>query len=260
MSSLAFALEEIKIRGFTILENVLDAETLAVTRDKMDALLERDIEKFGKEELLRIRELGTLRFMMAGDRHFLKLMALPRVLEVVEALLGPACVLHLQNGIVLLPTEHHQQAAYHQDYRRWMNGFDLSFNAFFMIDDFTLENGGTHVVPSTHVLEDRPTDEYLAKYDQQVTGPAGSVLIFNSRLWHKGGDNLTGKPRRAINHQYTVSYIRPQVDYAHCLPEEEYETLPERTQQLLSRFVQLPKSIDEFRVAPEKRLYRAGQG
>jgi ectoine hydroxylase-related dioxygenase (phytanoyl-CoA dioxygenase family) len=253
-------LEEINILGYTLVENVLTPEQLENTRQHMNDLQQAEIDRYGKEKLLQIRELGTLRFMMAADRYFLNLIAIPAVLEIMEALLGPACILHLQNGIILLPKSQHQQSAYHQDYRRWMNGYTLSYNAFFLIDDFTHENGGTYLVPATHTLEQKPSDEFLEKHTRQITGQAGTILFFNSRLWHRGGDNLTDKPRRAINTQYTHSYLRQQVDYAHCLPEDEYATLPERVQQLLGRFVRLPKSTDEFRVPPEERLYRAGQG
>ena len=252
-------LEQITLQGYTILENVLSDADLATTRAKIDGLLDIEIERFGREELLRIRELGTLRFMMAEDKHFLTIMNQRPVMTIIEALLSPNCILHLQNGIVLFPAEQHQQAAWHQDYRRWMGGLDVSFNAFFMIDDFTTENGGTLVVPGTHLSEERPSDDYLNANKVQITGKAGSVLIFNSRVWHAGGSNLTDKPRRAINHQYTYSYIRQQVDYAHCLPEDDYADLPDRIQQLLGRYVRLPKSIFEFRVPAAERLHRSGQ-
>src|SRR5690348_14852574 len=101
MSALEQHLEDLDIRGFTILPDVLSPEQVATTVRKMDALYEADIERYGMQQLLQIRELGTLRFMMASDRYFLELIAVPRVLEIMEALLGPACILHLQNGIIL---------------------------------------------------------------------------------------------------------------------------------------------------------------
>ncbi len=207
MQNLQSHLEELDILGYTLVPDVLSHDELAETRQRMDALCAADIQRYGKDQLLKIRELGTLRFMMASDPYFLKLIALPDVLEMMESLLGSACILHLQNGIVLLPEEQHQQAAYHQDYRRWMNGYNLSFNAFFLIDDFSLENGGTYVVPATHRLENKPSDEYLNSHAVQIVGKAGTVMFFNSRLWHKGGNNLTQQPRRAINTQYTYSYL-----------------------------------------------------
>jgi ectoine hydroxylase-related dioxygenase (phytanoyl-CoA dioxygenase family) len=260
MVSPSTALESLAIRGFVVLENVLEAEILAETRQRMDSLLAADRAKFGDAALLAAREMGTLRYMMAADSFFLGLLNLPPVMAIIEALLGEACIVHLQNGIVLLPNQPHQQAVYHQDYRRWMGGYDVSFNAFFLIDPFTAENGGTWVVPSTHLLADRPSDSYLAAHGQQIIAPAGSALIFNSRLWHKGGENRTQSVRRAINTQYTYSYIRQQADYAHCLPEADYDALPSRTQQLLGRYVRMPKNIDEFRRPSDERLYRSGQG
>lgn len=253
------ALEELRIQGFTLLPNMIPQDELVETRQHLDALLQKDINDYGKEELLKIRELGTLRFMLAHDPYFIEFANRRSVMELVESVLGDTCILHLQNGIVLVPSEKHQQGAYHQDFRLWLNGYDVSLNTFCLIDDFTVENGGTIVVPGTHMLEERPSDEYLQRNQIQINGPAGTIMLFNSRLWHRGGDNRTTQPRRAINMQYTRAFIRQQVDYANTLPEEDYTKLPERTQQILGRFVRLPKSLAEFRVPADKRLHRSGQ-
>jgi len=253
------ALEELKIQGYTLLPNVIAQDELVETRKHLDALLDKDIADYGRENLLKMRELGTLRFMLAHDPYFIEFANRRSIMELIEAVIGETCILHLQNGIVLVPSEKHQQGAYHQDFRLWMNGYDVSLNAFSLIDDFTPENGGTIIVPGTHVLEDRPSDDYLERNQIQINGPAGTVMVFNSRLWHRGGDNRTTQPRRAINMQFTRAFIRQQVDYAHCLPEQQYAELPERTQQILGRFVRLPTSLAEFRVPAEQRLHRSGQ-
>jgi len=252
-------LEELDLLGYTLVEGALPSSSLEPVRSKIDRLFELDLQEFGQTRLQELRELGTLRFPMVRDRYFLELLSHPAILEIIEALLGPSCILHLQNCIVLVPEKRHQQSAYHQDFRPYLNGADVSFNAFVLVDDFTDENGGTYVVPGTHRLARRPSEEFLERHVRRITGPAGSVLFFDSRLWHRGGENHTTERRRAVNHQYTAAFIRQQVDYAHCLPEEEYATLPERTQQLLGRFVRLPRTSAEFRVEPERRLHRAGQ-
>lgn len=253
------AFERLQSDGFVLVENALDAATLGIARQKLDALQRLDVEEFGERHLLEIGEYGTLRFPMVRDRFFLSLIALPAVMPLVERMLGPASILHLQNGIVLFPSKQHQQAAFHQDFRPWLNGAYVSFNAFVFVDDFTPQNGATFVVPGTHRAERRPSDAQLEELAVQVTGAAGTALVFNSRLWHRGSTNSTNEPRRAVNMQYTRAFIRQQVDYAHCLAEDEYATFPERTQQLLGRFVRLPKSSAEFRVPSEQRLHRAGQ-
>jgi ectoine hydroxylase-related dioxygenase (phytanoyl-CoA dioxygenase family) len=252
-------IERLRTDGFILVEDAVDAPTLSITRRKLDELQRLDVEEFGTDTLLAMGEYGTLRFPMVRDRFFLTLIDLPTVMPLVEARLGPNCILHLQNGIVMFPSRRHQQAAFHQDFRPWLNGADVSLNVFLFVDAFTAENGATTVAPGSHLLERRPSDVELARTAVQLPGAAGTALVFDSRLWHRGGANSTSKPRRALNMQYTSAFIRQQVDYAHCLSEDEYATFPDRVQQLLGRYVRLPKSAAEFRVRPEERLHRSGQ-
>jgi ectoine hydroxylase-related dioxygenase (phytanoyl-CoA dioxygenase family) len=54
----------------------------------------------------------------------------------------------------------------------------------------------------------------------QITGHAGTVVIFNSHLWHGGTQNRSDRPRRALHSYFTrrgnqqqldqKKYIRPQ--------------------------------------------------
>jgi ectoine hydroxylase-related dioxygenase (phytanoyl-CoA dioxygenase family) len=253
------ALERLRSDGFVLVKDAVDAATLAIARRKIDELQHLDVEEFGADALLAMGEYGTLRFPMVRDRFFLNLIDLPSTMSLIERVLGPACILHLQNGIVMFPARRHQQSAFHQDFRPWLNGADVSLNVFLFVDAFAPANGATIMAPGSHRSERRPSDAELERTAVQLSGSAGTALVFDSRLWHRGGVNSTAEPRRALNMQYTRSFIRQQVDYAHCLPEAEYAALPERVQQLLGRFVRLPKSSAEFRVPPEQRLHRSGQ-
>ena len=253
------ALERLRGDGFVLVKDAVDAATLALARDKLDELHRLDVAEFGADALLAMGEYGTLRFPMVRDRFFLDLIDLPSTMPLVERVLGPACILHLQNGIVMFPARRHQQSAFHQDFRPWLNGADVSLNVFLFVDAFAPENGATIVVPGSHRDEQRTSEAELERSAVQLSGAAGTALVFDSRLWHKGGTNSATEPRRAINMQYTRAFIRQQVDYARCLPEGEYEALPERIQQLLGRYVRLPTSSAEFRVPPEQRLHRSGQ-
>jgi ectoine hydroxylase-related dioxygenase (phytanoyl-CoA dioxygenase family) len=93
-----------------------------------------------------------------------------------------------------------------------------------------------------------------------VLAPAGSMFIFDSTLWHAAGKNVSGKDRLAINHQFTRSFFKQQIDYVRALGEEATMSLPSRTQQLLGWYTQVVTSLDEYYQPAEKRLYRAGQG
>jgi len=64
----------------------------------------------------------------------------------------------------------------------------------------------------------------------------------------------------AVNHQFTRSYIKQQIDYVRALGDEAVQLQPERTRQLLGWHTRVMTSLDEYYQPPDARLYRAGQG
>jgi hypothetical protein len=74
--------------------------------------------------------------------------------------------------------------------------------AIWMLDDFTIENGATRVVPGSHRML-KPISKSLGQPEARhaservVTGAAGSVLVLNGHLWHSGRRNESQGTRRA---------------------------------------------------------------
>jgi ectoine hydroxylase-related dioxygenase (phytanoyl-CoA dioxygenase family) len=93
-----------------------------------------------------------------------------------------------------------------------------------------------------------------------VECPPGSALVFDSTLWHAAGANVSGADRLAINHQFTRSYLKQQIDYVRAVGEAEVAQLPPRSQQLLGWYTRVVTSLDEYYRPEGQRLYRKGQG
>jgi ectoine hydroxylase-related dioxygenase (phytanoyl-CoA dioxygenase family) len=146
------------------------------------------------------------------------------------------------------------------DFPRVLNGYLASINVMVAVDEFTRENGGTLVVPGTQQMEQPADVELLNALALPAECPAGSLLIFDSTLWHAAGANLSARDRLGINHQFTRSYIKQQIDYVRALGSERVLRQPARTQQLLGWYTRVVTSLDEFYQPEERRLYRRGQG
>jgi ectoine hydroxylase-related dioxygenase (phytanoyl-CoA dioxygenase family) len=77
------------------------------------------------------------------------------------------------------------------------------FTTLWMLDDFTVENGATRVVPGSH-LQPRPISKALAqplaRHPDEIipVGRAGSALMLNGHLLHSGRRNDSKGPRRAV--------------------------------------------------------------
>jgi ectoine hydroxylase-related dioxygenase (phytanoyl-CoA dioxygenase family) len=255
--------EALREQGCCVVENALARSALAPVREAMYRAQERILAEMGAARLERAGERGVLRLMMKFEPSLLGLLELPEVLAIVDDQVSPTAILHLQNGFIL-PPEHDDadvfQRRFHQDFPRVLNGYLMSVNAFFAIDEFTAANGATWVVPGTHQRSERPDEPYLRDHAQCVECGAGAMLVFDSTLWHCAGRNDSGKDRLAINHQFTRSYIKQQIDYVRALGAAAITRLPPRTQQLLGYYTRVVTSLDEYYRPGPERLYRSGQG
>ena len=249
--------------GFAVLTGVLDENALALTREALYRVQSAIVEDVGPERLERAGEHGVLRNMVSYDQHFLRLLELPEMLAVVDRLLSPTAILHLQNGFILPSgggATTSFQHSFHMDFPRYMNGYVASVNVLLAIDAFTASNGGTIVVPATHQSPERPPEPYLHAAAMPVECPAGSMIVFDSTLWHAAGQNESGSDRLAINHQFTRSFFKQQIDYVRALGDDVVERQPARTQQLLGWYTRVVTSLDEYYRPRDRRLYRSAQG
>jgi ectoine hydroxylase-related dioxygenase (phytanoyl-CoA dioxygenase family) len=258
-------LAALRYDGCAVVTSVLDEEFLTQTRHALYEAQGAIREQIGEERLARAGELGVLRLIACFHDHFLRLLELPEALAVIDNTVSDTAILHLQNGLVLPPFPEGKvpstfQTTFHQDFPRHLHGYLASINLFFAIDEFTVENGATIVVPGTHQQSEPPPNAYLEAGKLPVVCPAGSMLVFDSTLWHAAGANVSGRDRLAINHQFTRSFVKQQMDYVRALGDEKVLAQKPRTQQLLGWYTRTPTSLDEFYRPAEERLYRAGQG
>ncbi len=257
-------LAALRYDGCAVVRDVLDRETLDETKERMYAVQRQIRVDVGEERLSRARELGVLRLVAKYDPFFFRFLELDPVLSIVDATVSDTAILHVQNGLILPSSEEALpdvfQNRFHRDFPRVLNGYPMSVNTFFAIDEFRADNGATLLVPGTHQKDPRPPDEFLMARSVPSLCPAGSMLVFDSTLWHAAGENTSGADRLALNQQFTRSYVKQQVDYVRALGDDVVLAQTDRTQQLLGWYTRVVSSLDEYYRPPEERLYRANQG
>lgn len=218
-SDIDLYVEEIQNDGFTIIENVLTAEELLQYRNKIDSIYKQQEEEFGIDKLNKVLEKDMCRMPLKYDDYFINIATNKIVLAVIERFLGEFYILNLQNAIINNPNEEHHQSSWHRDlpYQNYVISNPLSINALFCIDDFSVETGGTVVVPYTHKTEILPSDKYIQKHAVTAVAKAGSVIVFDSMLFHKAGYNSSNIIRRAVNHQYQIPLLKQFYDFPKAL-------------------------------------------
>jgi ectoine hydroxylase-related dioxygenase (phytanoyl-CoA dioxygenase family) len=213
--------ESIRLVGYTVVPGDFSASALADLGTRLDVVLAKQADEFGgAARLAAIGDGLTARCPLAYDSAFLQLATHDTVLALCRRLLGDYIVLLQQNGVVNPSRAGHTQAAYHRDlpYQHFVSSRPLAISALFCIDPFLGATGATLMLPGSHKVETFPSDPVRAQFETAVEAAAGSFIVFDSMVFHRAGDNVSGAPRRAVNHVYGVPILAQQIAIAPLVP------------------------------------------
>lgn len=213
------AVEQIDHLGYAVLGSGFSKEQIDEFRSVFDATHNRYVAIHGEDRLRQLDEFHGIRLPLAIEAEFLKLAQTPVVLNTIRGLIQGKFILNQQNGIINPPGEKYNQAAWHRDlpYQHFVSSRPIAINALYCVDDFTLENGATHVLPASHKREAFPSEAFVNSNAVQVQASAGSFIVLDCMCFHRGGFNQSSHKRRAVNHLYTIPLIRQQIDLAEAL-------------------------------------------
>jgi hypothetical protein len=212
--AVAFHAERIRTIGYTVLDSGISRQDIDRLSTSLDTILERQALEFGGiDQLVRIGDSYTARCPLVYDDAFVELVKHPLLLTLCRCLIGEYVQLMQQNGVINPPGENHPQGAYHRDlpYQHFVSSRPLAVSALFCIDPFRVETGATTALPASHLNERFPSDEVRASIETPIEAAPGAFIVFDSMLFHRAGANRSGRPRRAVNHVFTVPIIAQQI-------------------------------------------------
>jgi ectoine hydroxylase-related dioxygenase (phytanoyl-CoA dioxygenase family) len=207
--------EQVRNLGYAVLESGYSERRLVKLSGEFNQARARYIELYGESRLKELDEFHTIRALLVhGHDAFLKLALNENLLSVLSKLILGKFILNQQNGVINPPREIFNQGRWHRDlpYQHFVSTRPLAINALFCVDDFTARNGATFVLPGSHKSETFPSLSYIKRNAIQVQARAGSFILLDCMLFHAGGYNGTQSARRAVNHVYTIPYIKQQIN------------------------------------------------
>ncbi len=210
------------------------------------------------------------------DQSIAPYLADERVMAIVEAVFGPHVRAHETLLIVRrpLPEVKERRSSFHLDgpfapcfaghFRRPFPDTVVTLRAFWFLTPFTQENGATFVVPGSHRMHTLPHIEGLdvntrATYptEVQAVGKAGSLMLWDTRLWHTTGINHSDEDRvfmsmayvpwwfnlepdrdGSVQNQYMLNQNGQVKRGVPLIPEDVYQSLPEKAKPLFLHWVE----------------------
>jgi ectoine hydroxylase-related dioxygenase (phytanoyl-CoA dioxygenase family) len=144
----------------------------------------------------------------------------------------------------------------HTDSPRIIPGYVTNVGATILLDDFTEENGATWYLPRSQAQAEAPPEDEFYATAKRLIAPAGSVLFFNARIWHAGGDNKTSKWRHALTINMCRPYMKQRIDIPRAMKDMDLGGVSDRVRQKLGFFSQPPASLEEYYLPSEQRSFR----
>jgi ectoine hydroxylase-related dioxygenase (phytanoyl-CoA dioxygenase family) len=169
--------------------------------------------------------------LLNKGRVFRDLMLHPIVEALMGHLLGPDFLISSFTANIAHPGGEPMVLHTDQGYVGFWTPKPLVANIAWMLDDFTDANGGTRLVPKSHLdqtatprsssyVPDAPANMPTPDDTIAAEAPTGSILCFDGRLWHGTGANRTERPRHALLSYHCRPFIRSQENFVLGLDPE----------------------------------------
>ena len=256
----------VRMDGFCVVEDVVPETAVAAVRNSVaDAT-----EAYGGEQA-RAKGIGHVPGFIRYDQSLAPYLAQVDFMRLVEGLLGPSARVSFVSATINYPGN--GRGDWHADWpfnQRNAGRIQAPYpdalmhlTTLWMLSPFNEKNGGTLLVPGSHRADNNPTGDMgvdpAAPYPTEVhaAGPAGSVLVLDSRIWHATAVNASDDPRVSVVVRYAPWWLNTRVlmpgspererllaasgrteNEQPSLPQEVYDSLPVATQPLFAHWVE----------------------
>jgi ectoine hydroxylase-related dioxygenase (phytanoyl-CoA dioxygenase family) len=169
------------------------------------------------------------------------------------------CILNSLSALNNLPNQPNFSSIVHRDLRFYSGDFPIMLNCLIMVDDFTIDNGATYLLPYSHLEQRKPSDNEFFNNAIQAVGKAGDILIFNANVWHAAAPNNTTNGRKAIPFTVSKSFMKQLLDYPRAIGYDKMNSFSYEMQQFLGYHSRVPASLDEWYQPADNRFYKKDQ-
>ena len=215
--------------GYCIIEEVIPPDKVGGIRDSVFATHKTQAEEAdanaaklrGQGHRIGATGVRVVVGFLNFDQSFAPYLADERIVGTAEKLFGP--FVRITNVNALLNYPKNDRGYWHADWPFNQTNAShvpapyadavLRLSSIWMLTDFSPHTGGTLVIPGSHRTRTNPSGgdvhdrEAPHPAEMQISGAAGSVMLFDSRLWHCVTTNESAEPRIAMNVGYAPWWL-----------------------------------------------------
>ena len=258
-SAFVSGLNAVHDRGYVIIENAMSREDCRQYRDELERHMAQSPRGRNVFEGTSSHRLYAL---LAKSETFAAMIEHPLALAFAEHFLGESCLPSACLSINLHPGESVQPWHTDDAHIGVAHPHEIfGVSVFWALDETTVLNGATEVLPYSHrwadselqgMLQGMLQDEHFTQTETvgedshgaldsvHAAMPAGSIMIMRSDVWHRGGANRSETDRLIVTPQYCAGWARQLENMLLAVPAERARVLPKRTQELLGYSIHTP--------------------
>lgn len=218
----------------------LSESELAPLRDAVDCVL-TDNPDIMPDRMINPHLNGGRPYGVRGQAAFDQIARDPRVLDMVEAVMGPDIILWLTHLFCKLPTTP-RAVPWHQDGQYWPIRPWATCTVWLALDKVDKGNGAMRVIPGSHTRQDYRHHEdaspnltlnQVIGHDQFEEGAArtielaaGQASLHDVGIVHGSAANSSGRRRAGLALRYMPATSRLHRDFDLPLSKFDWTTLP----------------------------------
>jgi len=225
-------LTHLNVEGYCIIEGLIPTPEVVKVRENVAGCLRQNLieaqkktnEVRGKGHRIGGAGVQALPGIINYDQSIAPYLTDSRIVDTLQSLFGDY---HRISGIGAIANHPDNDRGYwHADWPyNQTNAAHIpapyadtcsKLSSLWMLTEFNAHTGGTLVIPGSHRSQSNPSGgdlfdrEAPLPAELQISAPAGSVMLFDSRLWHCVAKNNSNEPRYAINVSYAAWWLNLQ--------------------------------------------------
>ena len=254
--------------GYTIIPDVLSEEEIEATRRAIDETLEAEAP-IARRYGLQNDDLQMCYNAQGKHQHFWTLpLRYPHVIELFRRVLGDDMFAHNVAIRKPLPTGKkdwtklggYLHADWHQfTIEPFIGGrhYPMALQSAWAISEFSVQSGATYLWPRSHRKNEVPPEQpdTLPPGWVRAEAPAGSVIVWDSALWHTSGANSSDSPRYSLVFYFHRWWLKGFNDAYRLVPPEARRAMTDEQRRFWGLEAAVPPNT-HFRGMSQQQIER----